>query len=211
MRVVVLLAILLTRCVSTANRDLLHAAEIGEAHSPPSTAFLEFESHSLRTTHEIKLRVARPADFRPAGPIDRNATFSEHAYAVSLAAYIGSKAFVMVHAERVLDGSGASNYSNLDIYRLHDQAFRTKTMCATLTAEDVAGEHDLKFLSDNGFSPVPGIYLRQLFLTTDDHNAEVVITYGERLPSCEALTMAPDFRSALDSRLRESVGVTPVL
>ena len=32
----------------------------------------------------------------------------------------------MVHAERVLDHSGASNYSKLKLYRVSDMDFRTK-------------------------------------------------------------------------------------
>ncbi|MGA8279066.1 MAG: hypothetical protein WB784_12890 [Rhodanobacteraceae bacterium] len=145
--------------------------------------------------------IERPAGFHLAKPINYQPAFSGHPFAVSLAAFIGRRAFIMFHAERVLDKSGASNYSNLDSYKLDGQQFRTRVQCAELTHSDVSDEHDLSFLAQNGFDPTPAIYLRQLFQTTGDHNAEVVISYGERVGSCPDPASDPVFRSQFDKRL----------
>ena len=180
------------------------------ASSPSHPPFLKFEPHRLVSTHEIRVGIRQPSGFHAAGPIDHTPSFSGHPYAVTLAAYLGDAAFLMLHAERVLDRSGASDYSKLQHYRLGNQDFRTRVQCAALTPEDVAEEHDLKFLATNGFPPTPAIYLRQLFLTTDDHNAEVVITYGERVGSCVASVITPAFRDAFGAHLRRLVDLVQV-
>ena len=162
----------------------------------------------LVSLHELRVSVARPRGFRVAPPVHRKAEFSGHPFAVSVGAFVGPDSFVMVHAERVLDRSGASDYSSLDDYVLGGQTYRTKAQCAALTLEDVAEEHDLRFLNANDFSPAPAVYLRQLFRTTDDHNAEVVITYGERLTACPGAAEESRFRAAFDARPARTVSAT---
>ena len=188
---------------------LVNLAFLVSAASPSGPPFLTFKPHCLVSTHEIRVSIQQPQGFHAAGPIDHTPTFSGHPYAVTLAAYLGDAAFLMVHAERVLDRSGASDYSKLENYRLGKQDFRTKVQCAALTTEDVAGEHDLTFLATNGFPPTAAMYLRQLVLTTGDHNAEVVITYGERVASCKDSVTTPAFRDGFDAHLRRVVNVVP--
>lgn len=213
MRAICFATIFLTGCMSSIyahGNDSVNSGSVTRVQSPPHPSFLKFESHRLVSNHEIRLSIKQPAGFHAAGPIDHTPAFSGHPYVVSLAAYTDSKAFLMMHAERVLDKSGASDYSDLDLYRLGNQDFRTRTQCVALTPEDVAEEHDLSFLASNGFQPTPAIYLRQLFVTTDDHNAEVVVTYGERLDSCEDSLVSTAFRDAFDTRLRSIVSVAQI-
>ncbi len=177
------------------------------APSAHAFAFLEIHGHQLMSTHEIKVIVEQPRGFRAVGPVNYLPTFSRHPFAVSLAAFLGDGAFVMVHAERVLDGSGASNYSNLEPVKVSAFEFRTKVQCADLTMEDVAGEHDLALLASHGFAPTPAVYVRQLFRTTDDHNAELVLTYGERLTSCAESSLTPAFIAAFNERLLQTIHI----
>lgn len=179
--------------------------------SAPHPKLLEFEHDKLVTRNEVPLTIDRPKGFKPIGPVDHDSTFSNHPFAVTLAAYVGAGAFLMVHAERVLDHSGASDYSNLKIYELDGLTFHTKGQCASLSESDVKEEHDIAFLATNGFNPMPAVYLRQLFLTSDDHNAEVVVTYGERLSACPTVSDAAEFEAGFDKRMKASIHVAPSL
>ncbi|MCL6699170.1 hypothetical protein LZ496_10310 [Sphingomonas sp. NSE70-1] len=115
-------------------------------------------------------------------PTSRHAIFEGHPYEVSLAALAGKNAVVMLHAERVADDSGASNYDNLPSSPW--AGFRLRSQCARIAATDVAEEHDLKWLADRGWNPVGDLALEQHLKSTSDHNREVVVTLAMKVKSC---------------------------
>lgn len=177
----------------------------GCASTGPEGALLTIDGDRIVTTHELRYEVEAPDGYRVAGPVHRETVFGGHPYAVTLAAWVGPEAFVSVHAEHVLDASGASDYSDLPEFALSCGMFRTRVQCAELDPGDIEGEHDLEFLASNGFAPLPGLLVRQLFQTTDDDNAEIVISYGERTASCTA----PD-QDAFDARMLDALRVTDI-
>jgi hypothetical protein len=177
----------------------------GCASTGPEGALATIDGDRIVTTHELRYEVQAPEGFRAAGPVHRETVFGGHPFAVTLAAWVGAEAFVSVHAERVLDGSGASDYRDLDEFALSCGVFRTRVQCAELGAGDIEGEHDLEFLAGNGFVASPGLRLRQLFRTTDDHDAEVVISYGERVASC-----AESDQETFDARMLATLRVRDI-
>lgn len=102
--------------------------------------------------------------------------FNAHPYVITLAGFIGERQAVLVHAEHVEDVSGASNYEDLPVAAWPERRFRQRDACTTLSESDIPGEHDLEWLRANGFDPQGPIVLAQSFLTTIDHNNEVVIS-----------------------------------
>lgn len=165
-------------------------------------AFIRASPDAIETTHALRYEV-RAAGFRVAGPTHRVDSFEGHPYEISLAALIEGERAVLVHAERVADGSGASDYRELPPTGWPTAEFRRRAMCVTLSAEDIAGEHDLEWLRDNGFDPVGVLALEQSFVTTDDHNAEVVVTLAAKVADCEETTVSvafDDLRNRLSVR-----------
>lgn len=110
----------------------------------------------------------------------------------------------MVHAERVADGSGASNYDDLPAAGWPDPRFRQRSMCAVIDRPTIAGEHDLAFLDRNGWNPEGPLALRQYLATTLDHNREVVLSLVVHVPSCQDHAAAEARFAALRARLRVS-------
>jgi hypothetical protein len=113
---------------------------------------------------------------RPTATETRREVFSAHPYVITLAGFIGERQAVLVHAEHVEDVSGASNYEDLPVAAWPERRFRQRDACTRLSESDIAGEHDLEWLRANGFDPRGPIVLAQSFLTTIDHNNEVVIS-----------------------------------
>jgi hypothetical protein len=123
---------------------------------------------------------------RASGPKHRTDQFGDNPYEISLAAFFSEDAVVMLHAERVANQSGASNYENLDQAKWPDASFRSSgAVCIDVSASDIQGEHDLEWLRDHGFEPVGPLAYAQFFATTADHNDEIVVTMLARISSCE--------------------------
>jgi hypothetical protein len=144
------------------------------------------EDNRLRTLHTLPLEMQAPADLPFSGPTHRSATFNAVPFDISLGAFLDHSRAIMVHAERVADGSGAANYTRFPETDWLLSGFRDKPLqCLDLTADDVAVEHDLSWLRDHGFDPVGPIWLDQYFLSDDDFNNEVVISFIVRAEDCE--------------------------
>ena len=113
----------------------------------------------------------------------------------------------MIHAERVVNQSGASNYEDKALRDWPDGAFRSDgATCIEVPATEIEGEHDLEWLRDKGFEPSGTLAYAQYFATTRDFNDEIVITLLARAASCEP---GLDLGKAL-APLKESVVITRV-
>ena len=144
--------------------------------------YILVRGHSLIAANEMNVRVHVPADFRLLPPTSRHASFDGHPYEVSLAAAVAGDTAIMVHAERVVDHSGHSNYDNLPSSPWPH--YRLRAQCASIGRSDVAGEHDLKWLADRGWSPIGNLALEQHLRSSPDHNREVVISLIAKVPDC---------------------------
>ncbi len=146
-------------------------------------SFIEASPNALRTTHNIRLEIVRPKGFRLAKPTSRSTAFKAHPYDVTLAGFLGRDQAILLHAERVTDRSGASNYDTLPPGDL--PGFRMRTQCAAIAAADVAEEHDLAWLARHGWNPAgASLAIRQYFRTTTDHEEEVVISLLAKVERC---------------------------
>lgn len=179
------------------------------AAMPSSESNMHVRNGMLVTTHALKYRISGPPHWRLSQPETRTATFDGHPYAVTVAAFIGTRSFVMVHAERVLDHSGASNYENLTADTLDGVAARSQVQCAEVSADDVAGEHDLNYLTQAGFQLLPAVLLKQYFLTTADHNAEIVVSLGRRVKGCGVKVLPEAARQRLLQAIAARVHLRP--
>jgi len=149
---------------------------VGCSPSPDAPAeHLRVIGDRIETVHGLRY-IITGSDFHVAGPVHRSDTFDGHPYEISLAGLIGEGGAVMVHAERVADGSGASNYDDLPTAAWPSPDFHRRFMCVTLAEDDITGEHDLEWLRANSFDPLGSIALEQLLTTSADHNEEVVVS-----------------------------------
>lgn len=152
----------------------------------PGFSFLERTGDSLETTHGLRYRISAQAPLKLYSPSNRTASFNDVPFEISLSAYISPQAAVMVHAERVADGSHASDYTRYPESGWPDGRFRlAPSNCMEVPPEEVDGEHDLEWLRERGFDPVGPIYLTQYFASTDDFNEEIVISFLVRVSSCD--------------------------
>lgn len=150
-----------------------------------SPAQLAANDHAIRTRHSLRYRVVLPRDFQVTAVDNRRDHFNGHPFDISRAALIGPNAAVMVHAETVADGSGASNYEQLPLEALDGQAFHVRPRsCQNLSRADIVGESDLEWLSAQGFPPIGPLAVAQYLGSSADHNAEVVLTLMVRVPTC---------------------------
>jgi hypothetical protein len=141
-----------------------------------------------------------------AGPLHRTDRFGDNPYEISLAVLLSASGAVMIHAERVANQSGASNYEDKPYSDWPDGSFRSDgATCIELAASDIQGEHDLEWLREKGFEPGGPLAYVQYFASTGDFNDEIVITLLARVASCGP---GLDLAAAL-APLRESVAVTP--
>ena len=138
----------------------------------------------FRTTHGLSYTMTSE-QLRAIGPKHRNDQFGDNPYEISLAALLSSTGVAMIHAERVVNQSGASNYEDKPGSDWPDDSFRSDgATCIEVPATEIEGEHDLEWLRDNGFEPSGTLAYAQYFATTADFNDEIVITLLARVTSC---------------------------
>ena len=162
---------------------------------------LEAIAGGFKTTHGLKYTITSD-QLVAKGPMHRTARFGDAPYEISPAALLSENGAVMIHAERVANQSGASNYENLARSDWPNDSFRIdRATCIEVPASEVESEHDLKWLRENGFEPSGSVVFVQYYATTDDFNDEIVVTLLSRVESC-----GPDVDPVKELRpLKESV------
>jgi hypothetical protein len=138
----------------------------------------------FRTTHGLEYTFTSD-QLTAKGPIHRTDQFGDNPYEISLAAFFSEKGVVMIHAERVVNQSGASNYQDKAQSHWPDASFRSDGVtCIEVPASEIEGEHDLEWLRDNGFEPGGPLAYAQYFASTPDFNDEIVVTLLARVATC---------------------------
>jgi len=149
------------------------------------TAHLVAIDDGFRTTHGLSYTFTSDR-LHTKGPRHRTDQFGDNPYEISLGAFFSKNGVVMIHAERVVDQSGASNYEDKPRSDWPDGSFRSDgAICIEVPAGEVEGEHDLEWLRDNGFEPSGTLAYAQYFATTSDFNDEIVVTLLARVAACE--------------------------
>lgn len=158
----------------------------------------------FETRHDLALIIEADATLNATAITNRSAVFNDVPFDISLAAFIAADQAVMVHAERVADGSGAANYTRFEASSWPMDGFRHKPLrCFDVDAEIIAEEHDLNWLRDRGFDPLGPVWIEQYFLSDTRFNNEVVISLLVRSTSCATEPVA-----TLDA-LRATTSVRP--
>ena len=149
------------------------------------TAHLVAIEGGFATTHGLSYTITSD-QLKAAGPKHRTDQFGDNPYEISLAAFVSKKGAVMIHAERVANQSGASNYEDKPRSNWPDDSFRSDgVVCIEVPAAEIEGEHDLEWLRDKGFEPSGTLAYAQYFATTPDYNDEIVVTLLARVAACE--------------------------
>ena len=187
-----------------------HNQQAATDHVTPAAAefaYISVDDNRIATLHELKFELVMDEAFRATQPLNRVDRFNDTPYQISIAAFIGEDSSLMIHAEKVADSSGASDYSHLPLTNWPDDSFRSgDPVCLEIPAEEVEGEHDLLWLRENGFEPSGSIVFAQYFATTADMNSEIVLSILQRVASCADSTA----HSEIIAEFQAKVSVTRV-
>lgn len=162
--------------------------------------YLDSGNNSVTTTHQIRYLISIDDTFDSLGELHHRESNGERVFNVSLAAYANADEIVMVHAEVLEDGSGILDYRNLPQAILNDISFGFREQC--LPAEirsELENNPEAQFVTEKGFSIDLPFILADFLLASDDGNAEIAISYGRSLDSCDDMT------DSLRTRVRERV------
>jgi len=170
--------------------------------------YLYRSGNQIESTHNLRLSFTIDRAFRPIAAADYQPTFDGKKFNVSIIAFAHGSEFVMIHAEMHTDGSGGLDYSKFVKTELNKVPFTSREQCAEIDAQTINEEHDLKLLSDGGFSSTPAIWLKQYYATSSDGTSEVVVSFGHRLRSCSDKDLTAAAKSSFDRRARMSIIVS---
>ena len=149
-------------------------------------SLLRADARGLRTTHGLAYQFEASAAYVLTDVSDRSDVFNGVRYSISRAAFIGDDSAIMIHAETVTDGSGASNYDALPVVDWPAAGFRSEgSICMSLSEEDIEGEADPEWLVENGFNVATPLVFSQYFLASADYNDEIVVSLFQHVPTCE--------------------------
>ncbi|MBX3265788.1 MAG: hypothetical protein KF831_03700 [Acidobacteria bacterium] len=169
--------------------------------------YLTVRGNSVKTTHQAKYEIKIDPAFKLLGELHHRPTYDKKQFNVSFAAFSDGKYLVMVHAETHTDGSGGLDYSNLTPGKLNGLTFTSREQCASAEDEtELNGNPQIQFIRKTGFNFALPFYLKQYFTSSEDGKAEVVISYGTSLSSCENLS--DGFKSQIERQIQERVSVS---
>lgn len=175
----------------------------GINHNQNKFDYLKVKGNTVESVHKIRYVVQLDKSFKLLGEYHHQPEYGGKMFNVSVAAYAKGDSLIMMHAEAHADNSGGLDYSNLKPDPLGGINFTSREQCAVLAEiPDPYGIPDLLFLRDNGFTPAPGLFLKQYLIASPDGSAEFVLSYGKRVVSCDKDALTPEFKSKIDRELR---------
>lgn len=169
--------------------------------------YLKINDHHIQTTHQLKYNLEINKSYKLLDTTNYQPTFDGKQFNVSLAAYAKDEDFIMIHAETHTDGSGGLDYSKLKTEKFNEINFNSREQCAEFNEAIIDEEHDLKFLKDNSFNPLPAIFIKQYLTTSPDGKAEVVISYGKRVANCQPEVITEKLTSEIIRKAEETVKI----
>ena len=200
MRLFLLLAVVCSVILSSV-------AALGQSQvSADKFRYIEVSGNKIKTTHTAKYDITVDRGFKLIGQMEHQPVYDKKQFNVSFAAYSKGPNLIMVHAETHTDGTGGLDYSNLKPATLSRLPFTWREQCATPEDDDELGSNpQIQFLRTSGFDMPTPFYMRQLFTTSPDGTAEMVISYGRRIESCDKLT--DEFRLSIEKEMAKAVRV----
>ena len=168
--------------------------------------YLKIEENNVKTTHQARYEIKIEKPFNFLGDFHHQPVYGKKQFNVSMAAFSDGKNLIMIHAETHTDGSGGLDYSNLSPASLDGLNFTTREQCAG--AEDEAEMNknpQIKFIRSKKFNLSFPFYLKQFFTTSKDGKAEVVISYGKRVESCE--NIPEEFKSRISEEIKDKIKI----
>lgn len=174
--------------------------------------YLKIKGNTVKTTHQARYKIKINKSFKPLGELHHQPTYGEKQFNVSLAAFSSGADIIMIHAETHTDKSGGLDYSNLKADSLDDLKFTSREQCAPAEAEaELATNPQIKFLREKGFQVKLPFLLKQYFATAPDGTAEVVISYGMPVSTCdESSATFGEFKAQSEKKLRENIEVEKI-
>jgi hypothetical protein len=168
--------------------------------------YLKIKKNTVKTTHQAKYEIKINKSFKLLGEFHHQPTYGEKQFNVSFAAFSDGENLVMIHAENHTDGSGGLDYSELAPASLNNLNFTAREQCATVEDEAELNENpQIKFIRGKDFDLSVPFYLKQFFTTSEDGKAEVVISYGKKIVSCE--NIPEEFKSRIEQEVKNKITV----
>jgi hypothetical protein len=174
--------------------------------SIPKFDYLDVKDNTVTTTHQARYKIEIDKSFKFLGELNHQPVYEGKQFNVSLAAFAKGETIIFVHAETHTDNSGGLDYSKLKAASLNNLKFTSREQCAPVEAvEDLADNEEVIFLREKKYAIMLPFYMKQYLATSADGKAEIVISYGTRVPACGKNT--PEFDEQIAQEIRENIKV----
>lgn len=180
-------------------------AQVKISNDSVNFSYVFFNNGYIVSSHAIKYSLKVPYNYIKIEPYNYKPFFNKHPFNVSLAAAYNNKNLIVVHAEKVTDGSGFLDYSYLMPVKLDSLDFYMKESCLELNEETLEQAIDIKYIKANGFDFGDAIFLKQFFVNTPDGTYEFVLTFGEKVCDCTDEFINDEFKYEFDKKLDETI------
>lgn len=168
--------------------------------------YLKVNGNTVETTHQARYKIEIDKSFKFLGELNHQPVYEGKQFNVSLAAFTKGETVIFVHAETHTDGSGGLDYSKLKAASLNNLKFTSREQCAPVeAAEDLSDNAEILFLREKKFAIMLPFYMKQFLATSADGKAEIVISYGTRVPACGA--NKPEFDQQIEQEIRDNIKV----
>lgn len=167
-----------------------------------SFKYLEYMTGSIQSTHAIRISLKIPVGYRSVEPSNHFLIFNNSPYNVSVAALVGENSVIFVHAEHAVDDSGVLDYSSLPYAQIGELQFHWRSDCIEPSEALIQGHHDFRYLRQNGFEPLPAMYMKQFMRNTQDLKSEYIVTYSKRVDGCSEEIIDEQFVREIDEQIQ---------
>ena len=168
--------------------------------------YLKIKKNSVKTTHSAKYTFKIKKPFKFLGEYHHQPTYGKKQFNVSMAVFSSGENILIIHAETHTDGSDGLDYSNLSPIKLSKLDFTTREQCASEDdSDELNANPQIRFIRNKGFEMNLPFYLKQFFTTSSDGKAEVVLSYGRKVNSCD--NVPDDFKTMLTQEAGKNIRI----
>lgn len=168
-----------------------------------SSTYLEIDGGYVKSSNGVDLWFEVPEGMRMIGPHNRQESFLDDTINMTIVGFVAGDTALVIVAERGEEGAEPVDYSRFDTQTFEGIEFISDNGCSEISQEDISAITELNIVVENGFDPLPAVYVEQYRATSPRGNAETIVTYAKRIDSCEIVD--DDYRAAFTQEADERI------
>ena len=152
--------------------------------------YLTIDGENLLVSGPFELTIPRPPGAKFANVQNSHTRFGMENLATSRGGFFVDDRILIIEVETTDAPAGTISYEGMPVVELAGLRLPSRSACLPLNKEQLEADDEplIEFMNRIGFDPTPGMYGRQLLLTSKDGTGEVDALFAKRVKNCDEIS-----------------------